>query len=205
MMNRLIARLSLILVTAGPGVVPAIGSDVTPSSLADLARFHKPPREVTMVKDGFLWIEAEDFADYGDWRLDTQFVQLMGSAYLLAGGVGLPIRDATTEIKIPKAGHYRIWVRAKNWLKDFAPGKFTLLVGQQPSHHIFGAAATDAWIWESAGEFELPAGPVQLALHDLTGYFARCDALILTTELHYNPPEDLKAYQQERLRLTGEN
>lgn len=203
MMNRLIARLSLILVTAGPGVVPAIGSDVTPSSLADLARFHKPPREVTMVKDGFLWIEAEDFADYGDWRLDTQFVQLMGSAYLLAGGVGLPIRDATTEIKIPKAGHYRIWVRAKNWLKDFAPGKFTLLVGQQPSHHIFGAAATDAWIWESAGEFELPAGPVQLALHDLTGYFARCDALILTTELHYNPPEDLKAYQQERLRLTG--
>jgi hypothetical protein len=50
--------------------------------------FRKPPRAATMVVDGFLWIEAEDFADYGDWRLDTQFGQQMGSAYLIAAGGG---------------------------------------------------------------------------------------------------------------------
>ena len=38
------------------------------------ARGHK-------MTDGFLWIDAEDFSDYGGWQLDTQFVHLMGSAY----------------------------------------------------------------------------------------------------------------------------
>jgi len=177
--------------------------ETVPGSLDDLARFRKPVRKVTMVADGFLWVDAEDFTDYGEWRLDTQFVAFMGSPYLLAGGVGTPIRDAVTEIQIRKAGTYRVWVRAKNWIKDFAPGKFGLSVGGQRSKHVFGAAPTDAWIWESAGEFDLQKGPVRLALHDLTGYFARCDALILTTDLQYTPPENLAGVQRERRRLTG--
>ena len=40
----------------------------------------KPKREIESVVEGFLWIDAEDFADYGGWWLDTQFVHLMGSA-----------------------------------------------------------------------------------------------------------------------------
>ncbi|MBR4937554.1 MAG: hypothetical protein IKZ22_01615, partial [Kiritimatiellae bacterium] len=44
------------------------------------------------------------FADYGDWRIDTQFVHKMGSAYLLAVGVGKPIGAASTEVDIPRAG-----------------------------------------------------------------------------------------------------
>jgi len=175
-------------------------AQIVPGSLEDLARFRKPPREVKMVADGFLWVEAEDFTDYGEWRLDTQFVAFMGSPYLLAGGVGKPIKDATTEIQIPKAGKYSVWVRAKNWIKEFAPGKFAVSVGGQRSKHIFGAANTDDWIWESAGEFNLPKGATKLALHDLTGYFGRCDALILTTDLKYRPPKDTTA---ERQRLTG--
>ena len=74
---------------------------VVPGSLEDLARFRKPPTEVKMVVDGFLWVEAEDFADYGEWRIDTQFVHKMGSAYLLAAGVCQPIKDAVTEVKVP--------------------------------------------------------------------------------------------------------
>ena len=29
-------------------------------------------------------VEAEGFADYGGWSLDTQFIHIMGSSYLLA-------------------------------------------------------------------------------------------------------------------------
>ncbi len=43
--------------------------------------------------------------------------------------------------------------------------------------------------WCSGGEFSLPLGTT-LVLQDQTGYFARCDALILTTDLDYVPPED---------------
>jgi len=178
-------------------------ADVVPGSLEDLARFRKPSREIKMVVDGFLWVEAEDFTDYGEWRLDTQFVAFMGSPYLLAGGVGKPIKDATTEIQIPRAGRYRLWVRAKNWIKEFAPGQFTVSVSGQRSTHIFGAAPTESWVWECGGDFDLAKGLVTLALHDLTGYFARCDALILTTNLQYTPPADPAELQRERQRLTG--
>jgi len=165
--------------------------------------FRKPPRPATMVVPGFLWVEAEDFADYGDWRLDTQFVQQMGSAYLIAAGVGQPVIDATAEVQLVQAGRYRLWVRAKNWIREHCPGKFGVSVNGVRSPQVFGAADTEAWIWESAGEFDLAAGPVRLGLHDLTGYFGRCDALLLTSDLAYVPPTDLNALQQERSRLSG--
>ena len=90
----------------------------------------KPARKATMVQDGFLWIDAEDFADYGGWRLDTQFVHLMGSGYLIAASVGVPVRDASTEVEIPRPGKYRLWVRAKNWYRPFSPGQVRGFTGR---------------------------------------------------------------------------
>ncbi len=197
-------RALLTLTTIGwlvAGTAPA--APVVPGSLEDLARFRKPPREVTMAVDGFLWVEAEDFADYGEWRLDTQFVHKMGSAYLLAGGVGTPIRDAVTEVRLPRAGTYRLWVRAKNWLPEHAPGRFAVVVGDRQAEHVCGAAPTNAWTWEAAGDFTLARGKVRLALRDLTGAFARCDALLFARDLAYRPPAELEACQHERARLTG--
>ncbi|MDD4871180.1 MAG: FAD-dependent oxidoreductase [Kiritimatiellae bacterium] len=193
----------IMLILSIMGIYAAETEPVVPGSLADLARFRKPPRTITMAVDGFLWIEAEDFTDYGEWRIDTQFIHKMGSAYLLAGGICMPISNAVTEIQIPQAGKYRIWVRAKNWLKEYAPGKFTISVDGQRSQHVFGAAPTEAWTWESAGDFELAKGSIRLALHDLSGAFARCDALILTRDLQYRPPEELEMCQRERARLAG--
>ena len=165
--------------------------------------FRKPRTAITMVKDGFIWIDAEDFSDYGGWLMDTQFVHLMGSAYLIAAGVGKPVEDATVEVELPRAGTYCVWVRAKNWLKDYAPGRFQLVVNKVPLAHVFGQADTEAWLWESAGELDLGAGTVRLALRDLTGYYGRCDALVLTRDPDYRPPDEADAIQKERARLTG--
>ena len=62
------------------------------------------------LKDNSVFIEASNFANYGGWVLDTQFIQNMGSAYLLAHGIGEKVSDAITEIKFPKTGKYKIWV-----------------------------------------------------------------------------------------------
>ena len=77
-----------------------------------------------------------------------------------------------------------------------------MIIGKQ-SPQVFGAASSGQWIWQSGGEFDLPAGPAKVALHDLTGYFGRCDALLLTTDLSYTPPNELKPLAQQRSRLTG--
>ncbi len=165
--------------------------------------FRKPPSDVRMVRQGFLWIEAEDFKDYGEWRLDTQFVHLMGSAYLIAGGIGRPVRDATTEVNVSRAGRYRLWVRARNWLQDHSPGRFTVSVNGVRSGQVLGAGEPGAWIWQSAGEFDLPSGMTRIALHDLTGYFARCDSLLLVADMSYTPPNEPNDLLRERATLSG--
>ena len=38
-----------------------------------------------------LWIEAENFVDKGGWVLDNQSMEQMGSPYLLAHGLGIPV------------------------------------------------------------------------------------------------------------------
>ncbi len=91
--HRLIAFVMMIAFVTGAAevVMPP-----PPAKQPDLVVFRPPLCEASSVVDGFLWVEAENFTDYGDWKLDTQFIHKMGSAYLLACGVGTPIGMAET-------------------------------------------------------------------------------------------------------------
>ena len=42
----------------------------------------------------FLFLEAEGFDNRGGWELDQQSMDVMGSPYLLAHGLGVPVADA---------------------------------------------------------------------------------------------------------------
>jgi hypothetical protein len=169
----------------------------------DVFIFEKEARaEAKMVVDGFLYVDAEDFDDYGGWRMDTQFVHLMGSAFMMATGIGEPVKDATTTINVPKAGDYHVWVRARNWVKDHFPGRFQVAVNGKAFPREFGAARTDQWTWEKGGTVRLD-GKTRLALRDLTGFYGRCDAILLTTDGDYIPPEEKEAVCRERARLQG--
>ncbi|PHX93049.1 MAG: hypothetical protein CK546_09415 [Pedosphaera sp.] len=61
-------------------------------------------------------VEAESFKAPGGWVLDTQFIETMGSPYLMAHGLGTPVADATTTVKLPQAGNWRVWVRTMDWV-----------------------------------------------------------------------------------------
>jgi hypothetical protein len=166
--------------------------------------FQKDNRlKTSMIEDGYLYIDVEDFDDYGGWRMDVQFVHLMGSPYLMATGIGTPVKDATTTINIPKAGEYNVWVRDRNWVKDYAPGRFQVKINNQDLSKEFGAANSDKWLWEKGGKVSLDKGDIIIALSDLTGYYGRCDAILLTTDDSYIPPTDKDAVCKERARFQG--
>lgn len=124
-------------------------------------------------------IEAEDFDNHGGWVVDSQFETQMGSPYLLAHGLGRPVADATTVVELAHAGDYEVWVRTRDWAAPHAPGRFTLSINGQTLATEFGANG-EAWSWLSAGKVALPKGDVTLALHDLTGFDGRCDAIYLS-------------------------
>lgn len=138
-----------------------------------------------------VWLEAEQFRNLGGWVNDAQFVDQMGSPYLLAIGLEGPVGDAVTPATIPAAGKYRLWVRSRDWVPEFSPGKFQVLLGGKKVEKVFGASKKEGWVWEDGGTVQLRAGPLEVRLHDLTGHYSRCDALLLTDDLDYCPPTGL--------------
>ncbi len=156
------------------------------------AAFSQTPQEAVV------WIEAEQFANYGGWVNDTQFVDTMGSPHLLANAMGKPVADAVTLVTAPRKADYRLWVRCRDWLPEHSPGKFQVLVGGAPSKTTFGVAKSDDWQWIDGGSFSLPAGRTEVRLHDLTGWWGRCDAVVLTTGSAPSNQLDKLAGQRER-------
>lgn len=151
-------------------------------------------------------VEAEGFSDYGGWSLDTQFTHIMGSSYLLAHGLGEPVKDATTTVKFPEAGTYKVLVRTKDWVAHWnapgQPGRFQLLVNGKPLAATFGTEGAE-WHWQDGGTVDLRAGDVPLALHDLTGFDGRCDAILFTKDLSFTPPADPKSLSVWRKQVLG--
>ena len=47
-------------------------------------------------------VEAESFRDKGGWAVDQQFMDQMGSPYLIAHGMGKPVADAVTTVEFPE-------------------------------------------------------------------------------------------------------
>jgi hypothetical protein len=138
-------------------------------------------------ESGDILIEAEEFDDYGGWLLDSQFDLEMGSPYLIAHGNGRPVGDATTVVELAEAGEYKVWVRAKDWVPAHHPGRFKVSLGDETLSTEFGANGQD-WAWQAAGAVTLDVGPLQVALHDQTGFDGRCDAIFLS--LDGNEPVD---------------
>ena len=99
-----------------------------------------------------LFVEAEAFTDRGGWAVDSQFILNMGSAYLMAHGLGTPVDNATTEVTFPSAGTYHLHVRTKDWVAKWeapgAPGKFKISVDGKPATTTFGTEGAD-WYWQS--------------------------------------------------------
>ena len=161
-----------------------------------------------MTTQDSIFLPASRFADKGDWTLEQQFILQMGSSYLLAHGIGTPLAaDAETTCTVPEEGDYTLLVRTKNWIRPWsdgpAPGIFQVKIDGTADGETFGTGADDRWYWQKGGKHHLTAGEHRIALHDLTGFDGRCDALILTRTDEV-PGASLEAYRAVREALLGE-
>lgn len=152
-------------------------------------------------------IEAESFGQKGGWSVDQQFMDQMGSSYLIAHGMGTPVADAATEIRIPASGVYHVYVRTYNWTSSpwhpgKGPGGFLLRIGNKRLKTVLGTEGT-SWRWQYAGKVSMEAGITQLGLHDLTGFDGRCDAIFLTMEKAVVLPENLDELRAFRRKMSA--
>lgn len=151
-----------------------------------------------------LLIEAEAFARKGGWSVDQQFMETMGSAYLLAHGAGRPVADAETDVTLPAAGTWHVYVRTYNWTSPWfdgeGPGGFRVGIGDDLLPVTAGVKG-DCWQWQYLGKTKMRSRDVTLRLHDLTGFDGRCDAVYLSTSRNDALPDDAAGMEQLRKRL----
>ncbi len=153
-------------------------------------------------------VEAESFADKGGWVVDQQFMDQMGSPYLLAHGMGRPVAEAKQTVAFPRTGTYHLWVRTWNWASPWttqhAPGQFQVRVDGKLLDRAFGTEGAE-WGWRDGGTVEIGKEKVELSLHDLTGFDGRCDALFFSLDPQAAPPNrdpEMAAFRKQALGLS---
>ena len=154
-----------------------------------------------------VFVEAEGFEKLGGWVVDSQFVDQMGSPFLLAHGLGVPVQDAETTVVLPGAGKYRLWVRTRDWVAPWkapgSPGEFQVLIDGRPLPATFGIDGAE-WHWQDGGTVALARTRLRLGLHDLTGFEGRCDAILLCADESFSPPNadpEMAAWRRRALGL----
>ena len=160
-------------------------------------------------------VEAESFEHHGGWKNDQQFMDQMGSPFLLAHGTGKPVEDAVTSFDVTTPGKYRVWVRTRDWVAPWktpetsdakraygTPGIFKLVVNGTALETTFGKERAE-WHWQDGGTVDLASGSVELKLQDLTGFAGRCDAILFSQDLDAIP-DDLApaAWRRELLGIS---
>lgn len=156
------------------------------------------------AQKNILLVEAESFAKKGGWVVDQQFMDQMGSPFLMAHGMGIPVKDASTTVQFPEKGKYRMFVRTRNWAARWtdrdAPGKFQVLINGKAAAAVFGTESMD-WSWQDGGVIDISKTKSTLVLKDLTGFNGRCDAILFSSDLNFTPPSEVKELAELRGKL----
>ncbi|MEA5127424.1 MAG: FAD-dependent oxidoreductase [Proteiniphilum sp.] len=165
---------------------------------------------VVMAQSAALLVEAESFSDKGGWVVDQQFMDLMGSPYLMAHGMGVPVEDAEMSIEFPATGRYDVYVRTFNWTSPWydgeGPGKFQLRLNGEQVGSVLGTAGNE-WYWQKAGTVNIKKkNNNMIVLRDLTGFNGRVDAIYFTQD-NLPPPNELTTlgqFRKQMLDIPGE-
>lgn len=145
---------------------------------------------------GYL-VEAEAFQFRGGWFEERSGIT-MGNSMLRVLGGKHGAADALTVIDIKEKGQYTVWVRSMDFKEKSGTRLFRVLVDEQPMEEA-GKHGKAGFAWEKVGTIALDKKQVLLRLKDTRKNFARCDAILLTTDAGLDP-NNSQAHALAKLR-----
>ncbi len=134
--------------------------------------------------------------------MDAQFIDQMGSPYLLAHGLGKPVEDAYTMAEFPETGLYHVWVRTKDWAPyPEGPGAFKVIIDGKALTETFGSSGMTGWQWYYGGTVDISKKNTEIKIHDLSGFEGRCDAIYFSKSKNEKLPNDVVGIGKFRQKL----
>lgn len=159
---------------------------------------------ITLADSNAVFLRPSSFSQLGVWSFESNSVgafnatNLRGSIPSVAdqpNPVGL--EPAVAYFNLDKGGEYRVWVRARDYAAN-QPGTrfFSVSVNGKQLDKSFGRHGRDGFAWEDAGRVSIEAGEVRFELVDTSNFYARCDAVLITSNLNFVPPENYEAVME---------
>jgi 4-amino-4-deoxy-L-arabinose transferase-like glycosyltransferase len=133
------------------------------------------------------WIEAEDVFQSQGWYTASEFAaNFSGNGFLLDNWQS---GETQYSLNVKQTGKYRFWVRS--YKRIYNDQQNYISIDGQTAPFAGNNVILDQWNWESAGVFDLPAGPIVIGLGRTYGqddqYSVFIDAILITPNL-YAPP-----------------
>ncbi|CAG7638826.1 copper amine oxidase N-terminal domain-containing protein [Paenibacillus allorhizosphaerae] len=157
---------------------------------------------VANIPPNALLFRPESFDDFGTWTMEANVDGAFEKSVLRglipsAGGATPDMADpsgaqpATATFQAEQAGTYKVWVRSRDFETNQQGSRFfnVGLNGQMLPQRL-GTHGQDGFKWAEAGVVQLQPGTNTLELYDTSGFYARCDAVLLTADLQAAPSED---------------
>ncbi|MDF2922544.1 MAG: hypothetical protein K0R57_1458 [Paenibacillaceae bacterium] len=158
----------------------------------------------SIPKDAYL-LRPESFQQLGTWTVETSMAGAFESIAMRGlipvvpdGAVAGPgdadpgaSSPATASFEVEQAGSYKLWVRSRDFASNQQGTRFFHVgVNGQQAARSFGTHGNTGFSWAEGGTVHLQEGVNTVSLYDTSGFYARCDAILLTKDLTYVPPED---------------
>ncbi len=149
----------------------------------------------TQKEDGFnQFVSVRNLDEFGSWQVESQ---VGGNAFAGANLIGLTdetgvYEPAKVTIKIPKTGDYQLFVHARDYATNQQGSRFfEVELNGMRAPKALGRHGQTGFFWERIGPLHLQQGELEIALHDTSTFYARCDGIFITDDVKMkNPPEE---------------
>ena len=162
-----------------------------------------------------VFITLESFAEMGTWQRETKSADAFNDSAMRGttpSGTQSKPEDADPSNTKPavanidvNGGTYYVWGHAKDFATNL-PGVRFMHVGfddMPMMENRMGDHGGQGYLWECLGTVELSKGKHKLKVYDTSGFYARFDGIILTTDKDYIPAEAYATILEDVLPLSA--
>jgi len=179
-------------VATGCGSEPGESLPCPATGCHDLARLGSTPgpnpqwAPPCAVTPGGLVLEAEDFE--GAWKTHTGLPGFLGEGYVTAGAGERVDTAMASTITIPEASRYAVWTRG--WTSPGTDRRWRVTIDGTALEATHGETEASGFVWQHAGELDLPSGPLEITITDAGADREVADAVVLAALADFDPRAD---------------
>lgn len=141
-----------------------------------------------------MYLGVGSFDVLGCWTMESTTV-LKGKTNPEGQKTDVTDDDAIASFDILKDGKYKVWVNSKDYAKN-QPGSryFNVAVDGKRADLRLGAHGSEGFKWQEIGTYDFTEGQHTVALQDTSGFYARCQGIIISGDMNYVPSDNYDEY-----------